>query len=444
MEWIGSISHCPWLVRLCSLRPMSRLPFELFLAFRYLRPKRTFVSAITLLSVIGVTLGVAVLIIVISVMSGFDREMKDKILGFNSHMKVMSAEGTMKHPRQVASLVASNGNVTGVSPFVMGQVFVEAHSADGSSRVLAPVVRGVDPATESRVSRIPSSIVTGNFDVRGNGVVLGVELARKLRLQVGDSMSIYSIRNLKSMRDVSQRGAEEVVLPDDFEVRGIFDIGHFEFNELYVAASMGSAQDLYGLGADAHGLLVNVKEPEHVEQVRLELSALLGPEYEVVTWMDENGHLLDALVVEKNVMFYILFFIMIVAAFGITSVLITFVVQKTKEIGVLKALGATQMQVMWLFLSQSVLVGILGVALGFGLGWLGVQYRNEFLAFMRQVTGFELFPARIYSFSKLPALFVPSDIAVICLGSLVICVLAGLLPAWNASRLHPVEALRHE
>jgi len=135
---------------------------------------------------------------------------------------------------------------------------------------------------------------------------------------------------------------------------------------------------------------------------------------------------------------------MIVAAFGITSVLITFVVQKTREIGVLKALGATRWQVLWLFLSQSVLVGTLGVVAGLGLGWLGVQYRNEFLVFMRQVTGFELFPARIYSFSKLPALFVPSDIAAICLGSLIICVLAGLLPAWNASRLHPVEALRHE
>lgn len=423
---------------------MSRLPFELFLAFRYLRPKRTFVSVITLLSVIGVMLGVAVLIIVISVMSGFDREMREKILGFNSHMKVFAAEGTLAQPAKIAALVSSNAAVLGVAPFVMGQVLVEAHASDGGSRVIAPVVRGVDPDLEPKVSRLPSSIVNGNFDLRGNGVVLGVEFARKMKLRTGDSISIYSLRNLKAMRENARRGVEEVVLPEDFEVRGIFDMGHFEFNELYVVASMSSARDLYGLGGDAHGLLVMVRDPERVEKVRGELTAALGPGYEVSTWMDENGHLLDALVVEKNVMFYILFFIMIVAAFGITSVLITFVVQKTREIGMLKALGATRLQVMWLFLSQSVLVGVLGVLAGLGLGWLGVQYRNEFLQLMRHVTGFELFPARIYSFSKLPALFVPSDVMVICLGSLAICVLAGLFPAWNASRLHPVEALRHE
>jgi lipoprotein-releasing system permease protein len=153
---------------------------------------------------------------------------------------------------------------------------------------------------------------------------------------------------------------------------------------------------------------------------------------------------LNALLVEKNVMFYLLFFIMIVAAFGITSALITFVVQKTREIGMLKALGATGGQVMVLFLSQSVLVGVLGVIAGFGLGMLALAYRNEFLHFMNRLTGFELFPASIYNFTELPALIVPRDIAIICGGSLIICLLAGLLPAWNAGRLKPVEALRHE
>jgi lipoprotein-releasing system permease protein len=143
-------------------------------------------------------------------------------------------------------------------------------------------------------------------------------------------------------------------------------------------------------------------------------------------------------------MFYILFFIMIVAAFGITSALITFVVQKTREIGMLKALGATSRQVMWLFLGQSLFVGVLGVVLGFGLGMLALSYRNEFLVFMNRMTGFELFPRSLYNFDQLPAIIVPHDIIVICGGSLVICLLAGLLPALNAGRLKPVEALRHE
>jgi lipoprotein-releasing system permease protein len=150
------------------------------------------------------------------------------------------------------------------------------------------------------------------------------------------------------------------------------------------------------------------------------------------------------LLVEKNVMFYILFFIIIVAAFGITSSLITFVVQKTREIGVLKSIGATHGQIMLIFLSQSFVVGILGVCAGLGLGRLAITYRNEFLHVMNRLTGFELFPASIYHFTDLPALIVPGDIAIICGGSLIICVLAGMVPAWIAGRLHPVEALRYE
>jgi lipoprotein-releasing system permease protein len=147
-----------------------------------------------------------------------------------------------------------------------------------------------------------------------------------------------------------------------------------------------------------------------------------------------------ALLVEKNVMFYLLFFIMIVAAFGIMNSLITFVVQKTREIGMLKALGATRGQVLWLFLSQSLMVGVVGVVTGFGLGMLAVAYRNPFLHFMNRLTGFELFPASIYSFAELPALIIPGDIALICGSALIICVLAGLIPAWNAGRLQPVAA----
>jgi lipoprotein-releasing system permease protein len=160
--------------------------------------------------------------------------------------------------------------------------------------------------------------------------------------------------------------------------------------------------------------------------------------------MEEKGELLEAVAVEENVMFIVLFFVMIVAAFGITSTLITFVVQKTREIGVLKALGCTRAQVSWLFLSQSVFVGVIGVLAGCATGMLAVRYRNEFLGFMRETTHLELFPAAIYGFGELPARIEAADIALICGSALVICLLAGLLPAWNAGRLQPVEALRHE
>jgi len=211
-----------------------------------------------------------------------------------------------------------------------------------------------------------------------------------------------------------------------------------------VLCSLANAQDLYDLGEGVHGLLISLHHPEQAEAARAELAGKLGAGLEITTWMEENSAILEALIVEKNVMFYLLFFITIVAAFGITSALITFVVQKTREIGTLKALGASSGQVLWLFLSQSLVVGVVGVMAGFGLGLLAVTYRNHFLRFMRGVTGFELFPARIYQFNELPGLIVPGDIGIICGGSLLICLLAGLAPAWNASRLAPVDALRHE
>ena len=227
-------------------------------------------------------------------------------------------------------------------------------------------------------------------------------------------------------------------------VQGIFDVGYYDYNATILVTSLAEAQDLYDMPQDIYGLMVMLKDPMQVNLVRRDIQAMLGPDYLIKTWAEENKVQLDAIKVEKNVMFYILFFIMIVAAFGITSALITFVVQKTHEIGMLKALGATQRQIMTLFLGQSIFVGVLGVAMGFGLGMLAVSFRNEFLHIMNRLTGFELFPAEVYFFSELPALIVPWDIAIICGGSLIICILAGVLPAFNASRLRPVEALRYE
>lgn len=427
---------------------MSRLPFELMLALRYLRPKRTYVSVITLISILGVTLGVAVLIIVISVMSGFDRQLRDKILGFNTHMKVFERNQTMRDYTLVMRAVASNPNVRGVSPFVMGQVLVETQPdmehTNEAALVGAPWVRGIDPATEGQVSVLPQSVVEGRFDVTGRGLLVGTEFARMMNLRVGDRLAVYSPRELARMK--KQRGTEneEAILPEDYEVRGIFDVGYYEYNASVIVTSLENAQEMYDLDESVHGLLVMLNDPYQVGPVRAELQRELGDRYRITIWTEENSAILSALAVEKNMMFYLLFFIMIVAALCIMSALITFVVQKTREIGMLKAVGATNAQVAALFLGQSAIVGVLGVIAGFGLGMLAVHYRNDFLHFMRRATNWELFPASIYGFFDLPALLVPGDIALICGSALLICLLAGVLPAWNASRLQPVEALRHE
>jgi lipoprotein-releasing system permease protein len=423
---------------------MSRLPFELLLAMRYLRPKRTFVSVITLISVLGVTLGVAVLIIVISVMSGFDKQLRDKILGFNTHLKVVERNRTMRDYEPLMRMISSNVNVRAVAPLVLEQVLVETEPPSGQSQVAAPWVRGLDPALEKKISVLPSSIEAGTFDVKDRGLVVGSELAHNLNLAPGDRVMIYSPSDLRKWRESQGKENARLPAPPEFEVRGIFDVGYFEYNVSVMATSLEDAQELYDLNDSVHGLIVMLHDAYKAPQVQAELKRALGPDYRIITWMQENSNILNALVVEKNVMFYLLFFIMIVAALCILSALITFVVQKTREIGMLKALGATDLQVSLIFLSQGALVGAIGDLAGYGLGMLAISYRNEFLEFLNRLFKFQLFPREIYGFNELPALIVSSDILLICGSAWLVCILGGLIPAWRAGRLRPVEALRYE
>ncbi len=427
-----------------SFRRMSRLPFELLLALRYLRPKRTFVSVITLISVLGVTLGVAVLIIVISVMTGFDRELRSKILGFSPHLRITEPGQPLQNYRQVMHAVSNNPAVLAVAPYVMGQVLVKTQPQVGQPQVGAPWLEGIDQKMEAVMSGLRTNIVEGTLDVNDRGLLVGSEFARNMNLQVGDTVLIYSPAELEKLEKNQGKEHAQAVLPDEFEVRGVFDVGYFEYNVSFILTSLRDAQELYVLGTNVHGLTVMLKEPYEAPAVQRQLTDSLGPDYRVTTWMDENKGILGALVVEKNVMFYLLFFIVIVAGLCILSALITFVVQKTREIGMLKAIGATDLQVAGLFLSQSGFVALVGDAAGLGLGMLALHYRNEFLHFMDRLTGFQLFPPEIYGFTELPALISPRDIGLICGSAFLICVLGGLIPAWRAGRLKPVEALRYE
>jgi lipoprotein-releasing system permease protein len=420
------------------------MPFELFLALRYLRPKRTFVSVMTLISVVGVALGVWALIVVISVMSGFDQELRDKILGFSAHLKVFKTDAALEDYPAVIRAVSSNRNVKAAAPFILGQVMVKTQPQTGKPLVGAPWMRGIDPQLESRVSSLTTNVIIGDFDVEGDGILVGVELAQNLHLNVGDRIAIYSPRNLEEMEKHKGKEDEVVILPDEFVVRGIFDVGYYEYNASVVITSLRSAQSLYQLPGKVHGLLVMLNDPYQAPAVRDELRQSLGPDFKILDWSEENSKILTALAVEKNVMFIVMLIIMVVAAFGITSTLIAFVVHKTREIGVLKALGAARRQVAALFLAQSVFVGLFGIATGFLMARVSLAYRNEFLHAMRQWTGLELFPAAIYSFTELPALILPGDVLLICGSAFVMCLLAGVIPAGLAARLQPVEALRHE
>jgi lipoprotein-releasing system permease protein len=423
------------------------LPFEIQLALRYLLPKRTFVSVITLIAVVGVALGVTVLIVVIAVMTGFGEQLRERLLGFHPHLTVKRAHENLADYDRVIGVLTNHPGVLSATPLVEGPVLLQRQQ-EGGAMVLTPLVRGVDPRQRIDSTSLLRNIKLGTNDLRGKGLLVGWELARELDVRPGDRVDILPPALAQQMLTQARRSeggqVNEAFLPTEFEVRGIFDAGFFEFNMAYVATSLMNAQDLYGLDDRVHGVIATLRDPMSADAVKRAVARELGVGYRVSTWMEDKGEFLEAVAIEKKVMFIVLFFVMIVAAFGITSTQITFVVQKTREIGVLKALGCTRWQVSALFLSQSVIVGLIGVISGYGLGMMAVRYRNEFLELMRRTTGMELFPASVYGFGDLPARIESGDLLLICGSALVICVLAGVLPAWNAGRLQPVEALRHE
>ena len=424
------------------------LPFELALALRYLRPKRTFVSIITLICIAGVTLGVAVLIIVISVMTGFDRQLREQLIGFSAHLRVEQRGHALQDWASVARSIGADSRVRAVAPYLDVPVLVETEGLSFGS-----IIRGIDPALEARANSITNRVLEGDGRLTPKTVLMGYALADAKGIRVGDHIAVYSaaaFSKLKASRDRAKAAGrselDEVELAEDYRVRGLVDFGLNDLNANLIVTSLPDAQDLSGHGEGVQGLKVMLKDPDERQTLKMQqsLGRALGPAYNVPTWMDESRDFLNALSTEKTVMFFILFFIVIVAAFGIMSALITFVVQKTREIGMLKALGASPASVAGLFLAQSLIVGVLGVASGFLLGMLAIAYRNEFLATMNRLTGFNLFPPSIYQFRELPALIVPSDVWIICSISLLSCLIAGLIPASRAAWLQPVEALRHE
>jgi len=408
-----------------------KLPWELILSLRYLKPKRTFVSIITVISILGVTLGVMVLILVMAVMSGFDRDLRDKILGFNAHLTISSG-GIIRNPQAVIEKVEKIPHITGAAPYTLGLVLLEFNE-----HIAAPYLKGIDPKQESRVNNLNKYIIQGKLDLAGDKVIVGRELAREYGIYVGDKVTIYSPKNFTKKGD-------EVTLPTELEVAGIYEFGMYEYDVGFIFTSLKTAQELYELHGGVHAIAAMTDDPFGVEAIKRSVNSAIEPPLHAMSWIDLNSRLFGALLVEKNVMFFILIFIIIVAAFGLCSTQITVVVQKTREIGILKALGATNFEVMLVFVSQGLVVGLFGTLLGLGSGMLLLTYRNPFMNELSKLTGMELFPKELYHFNELPAQIVPGDIVTICIVSFVICTLASVFPAYRASRLEPVEALRHD
>ena len=408
-----------------------KLPFSIFLALKYLKPKRTFVSIVTLISMLGVTIGVAVLIVVLSVMTGFDEVWRDKILGFSAHVSIVQRGGVIRAPAEVMEKAAQVDGVKGVAPELEGMALIQV-----DERAEAARLRGVDPEYEAAVSRVPSSIIAGRFAVEDDEIVLGSDLANQLNVWVGDKVTVYSPQNFVA--------EDEIRLPEELTVSGIFHLGMYQYDVLYAFTSLETARSLYDVDRGVHSVQVMLDDPLMASVAAQQIGEKLGPGYFPRTWMEMHSQIFAALHVEKNMMFFLLAFVALVAAFSITNTLITLTVQKTKEIGLLKSLGFGNAGITGIFFWMGMVQGVIGNVLGVGLAMLVIRFRNEILMFMSSEFNLELLPPELYQLSKLPAHTTGSDVAVVCSLVLVFCALAGAVPAIRAALMEPVDALRYE
>ncbi len=399
--------------------------YELWLGLRYLFAKRRerFISIIALLSIGGVALGVAALLTVLSVMSGFDHDIKEKLIGTNAHLIVDRPEGVQEIDELMRSLSAME-HVVGVSPFVSGQAILRL-----PDQAFGVLVRGIDVQREARVNRLADYIVMGRLPQRDNEVAIGTEMAVFLHAAPGKTLTLIS---------PADGTAHELTMS------GFFRSGMYEYDSSLVAITLARAQQLYHLGRVVTGIGVKLNQLEHSAAVERAIRTRLNGAYRVRTWMALNPALFGALRVEKTVMFVILTLIIVVAALQIMSMLIMIVMEKTKDIGILRSLGATRGSIATLFLSQGCVVGLLGVCLGLCGGLFLTLNLNSITKWLERTLGWSLFPPTIYYLDHIPTQINAFDIIRVVAATFLLTVLAGTYAAVRAARLSPVDALRYE
>ncbi len=406
---------------------------------RYLKAKRkqTFISIITFISIGGVTLGVMALIVVIAVMSGFENDLKNKILGLNSHALVLSWDNAIENYAQVARRVESVSGVTAATPFILTQVMVST-----GSQVTGAVLRGIDIHSAPKVISLDRILKKGTWQAledpsltegqKGQelrGIILGQELAKSLGLSLNDTLSLIS-----PLGEMTPLGRIPKMRP--FRLVGIFESGMFEYDSTIAFVSLSQAQSFLGLGSKVTGLELKTRDVYKAAEIARDIQTKLGFPFWTKDWMRMNKNLFSALKLEKLVMFIILTLIILVAAFNIVASLIMVVMEKTKDIAILKSMGATSGSIMKIFMLEGMIIGTVGTALGL-LGGVGLCWILEKYQFIK-------LPSDVYYISSLPVLMKGWDILIIVASALGISLLATLYPAWQASRLDPAEAIRYE
>jgi lipoprotein-releasing system permease protein len=424
---------------------MNTFLTDLFLAWRYLKPKRNAVSFITCISIIGVTLGVGVLIVVLAIMTGFTDEMKEKMIDTMAHIQIMDHRtGYVSNPDKITKSVQALD--CKASPVVYKHALIQK-----GEHLVPKTVIGIRPDEKQSSIDVSKYVIVGNFSLKKGEAIVSDIIAEELNLRVGDKIILHSPAKITKMFKYEEgKGFKfndekaKVFLPDECIISGIFTFGKYDFDSTTIFMNIDDANDLFEMPWDsATAIYIRTKDPFHLENTLNALRKEL-PNLQVYSWQQMNKQFLGVLEVEKNMMFFLLIFIVLVAAFSISNTLITVVLQKTREIGLIKALGASPLTIMRTFVLQGFIVGVLGTLGGTVFGLAVVHWRNQIMHIMSVVSGHEFFPKKYYFFSELPARIVAGDLLVICIVSIVLCTVGAFLPAWRAARLDPVKALRYE
>lgn len=424
------------------------MPYESFIALRYLRAKRKqiFVSIITFISTAGIFLGVAALIIVLAVMNGFTADLRDKILGINAHIVLMKLTGPMEDYRPAVQSAKEVRGVTAATPFIYSQAMLKS-----GDQVTGVVIRGMVPEDASRVMHV-GKMTEGSIDnlapdkrnlpgadgsVSTPGIVVGRELAKNLGLYLGGPVSVISPMGVATPMGMVPRVKK-------FLVVGIFDSGVYEYNATLAFLSLQDCQAFLNMGDTVTGVDIRIDDIYEAPAAAKAIEGKLGFPFWARTWMEMNKNLFSALRLEKRVMFIILSLIVLVAAFNIISTLIMVVMEKTRDIAILKSMGATSFSIMKIFIFQGMAIGVIGTLAGCAGGLAVALHLEKVARFIENLFGFKFLPGGVYYLNELPSKVNYGDVAAIIAVALLICFLSTIYPSWRASRLDPVETLRYE
>lgn len=427
------------------------MPYEFFISRRYLRAKRkqVFVSIITFISIFGIFLGVAALIIVLAVMNGFEADLRTKILGIKSHIEVTTdIAGPMKDYEKVRQRISDTQGVVASTPFIYTQAMIR-----NGNGVTGVIIRGLDTASAFKVinlgkiregsieylNKLPDHLSNRSKkeDTEVNGIVVGREMAKNLGISLNDPITIISPVGVSTPMGMMPRMKKFVVV-------GIFESGFYEYDSTLAYLSLKSCQDFLQMGDTVTGIDIKVDDIYKADKIARLIQSKLGFPYWAHNWMQMNKNLFSALKLEKRVMFIILSLIVLVAAFNIISALIMIVMEKNKDIAILKSMGATSRSIMKIFVYQGLIVGIVGTALGCAAGLAVALNLQKVSQFVEKIFHFKFLPGDVYYLSELPSQVNYGDVAIIVVGTLLICFISTIYPSLRASRLDPAEALRYE